>query len=544
MRIWVTRGADLCRADSNQPDSGSLAATAKENGMRGWNMTVATLMCAALVAACGTEDSSTPSQDAGATSDSGGGTIDGGSDTGVDAGPLDAGVAVAKPLPPLVTTAVLKDINPAANIVEVHLTAQVVNKKLHPDVPELAMFLYNGQFPGPTLRARVGDTVIVHFKNELPEKTTVHWHGLRISDDMDGSPRIQNPVEPGGTFTYTYVVKDAGTFWYHPHVRANEQVEKGLYGAMIVEEAENIGFTRDRMWVLDDIYLTKEGFGAFDAWPHPVTMHGRSGNILLLNGAKTPLDEIEAKKGDVERWRVVNTANARTMKIDIVGPAFVRVIGTDGGIIATPYDIDNTKIDVPVGARFDIEVAYYDTGAVQLRQHIAVAAAGGGVRYKPLVMQRIKVLDDPKVTDINTPQLPTVTSLSDRQVDRTVNMTFRAVEDPKSPAGVTWQINEKGMWMTPIFTFNEGETVEILIENKAGPEHPFHLHGQFFEILEVNGVNPKLPGLKDTALIPGMGKVRLKAYMDNPGMWMAHCHILEHAELGMMGEIAVTPAKK
>ncbi len=512
---------------------------------------VATLAITAalLCAACGAEPAASTAQDAATTTDGGAGAIDGGStaaDAGVDVGatPDTAVAAVAKPFPPLVTTSVLVDKNPAANIVEVDLTAKVVDRKLHPDVPELAMYLYNGEFPGPTLRARVGDTVIVHFKNELPEKTTVHWHGLRISDDMDGSPRIQKPVEPGGTFTYTFVVPDAGTFWYHPHVRTNVQVEKGLYGAIVVQEAENIGYTRERMLVVDDIYLTKDGFGAFEPWSHMVTMHGRSGNVLLLNGEPTPVAPVQAKKGDVERWRIVNTANARTMKIDIIGPAFVRVIGTDGGLIAAPYDIDNTRIDVPVGTRYDIEVAYYDAGKVQLRQHIPVAAAGGGVRYKATVMQSVTVADDPAVTDLASPALPTPVAIGVRPVDRTVEMTFQAVEDPASPAGVTWQINGSGMWDKPIFSFTEGETVIIDIENKAGPEHPFHLHGQFFEILRVNGVDPKLPGLKDTALVPGMGSVKLKAYLDNPGMWMAHCHILEHAELGMMSEFYVAPKGK
>ncbi len=446
-----------------------------------------------------------------------------------------------KPFPELVAPKLLVDKNPAPGVVEVDLVAAVGKRKLHPDVPELDMYLYNGEFPGPTLRARVGDTVIVHFKNQLPEKTTVHWHGLRISDQMDGSPRIQKPVEPGETFTYTFVVPDAGTYWYHPHVRANEQVEKGLYGALIVQEADNVAYTRERMFVMDDMYLTKEGFGAFDTWSHPVTMHGRSGNVLLVNGERIPLTKVSAKEGEVERWRVVNTANARTMIVDVQGPVYARIVGTDGGLLAEPYSVTGQKFKVPVGARYDIEVLYAEKGTATLRQHLPMAA-GGGVVYKPTVMQMVTVDADPSVQDLKTPALPPVVSFADRKVDRTVALEFNAVEDPASPAGVSWQINGKSHWMTPIFTFAQGETVIIDITNKLGPEHPFHLHGQFFEILEVNGVDPKLPGLKDTALVPGMGTVKLRAYLDNPGMWMAHCHILEHAELGMMSEFKVTPS--
>ncbi|MCO4759871.1 MAG: multicopper oxidase family protein [Myxococcales bacterium] len=502
------------------------------------------LLLVMLLSACGTESTSDSSQDAGASaaSDAAGAASDAGA-AAADTGP-DVTEKVAQPLPKLIGPSVLKDINPKPGIVEVNLTTQVVSMKLHPDVPELPMFLYNGQFPGPTLRARVGDKVIVHFKNEIPQKTTVHWHGLRISDQMDGSPRIQKPVETGGTFTYEFVVPDAGTYWYHPHVRAHEQVERGLYGAIIVEEAENIGFTRDRMLVMDDIYLTKEGFGSFTAWPHPTTMHGRSGNVMLLNGERTPVAPAQAKKGDVERWRLVNTANARTMVVDVIGPAFVRVIGTDGGLLAKPYDLDNKKIVLPVGTRYDLEVAYYDKGTMQLRAHVPSAAPGGGVRYKPMLMQTVEIADDPKFKDLKTPVIPQPESLGSRPIDETVQMVFTAVEDPKSPAGVSWLINGKANAMAPVFTFKEGATVIMELENKAGPEHPFHLHGQFFEVLTVNGQNANLPGLKDTVLVPGQAKVRIKAYFDNPGQWMAHCHILEHAELGMMSEIVVTPKAK
>jgi FtsP/CotA-like multicopper oxidase with cupredoxin domain len=93
----------------------------------------------------------------------------------------------------------------------------------------------------------------------------------------------------------------------------------------------------------------------------------------------------------------------------------------------------------------------------------------------------------------------------------------------------------------PIFTFNEGETVKINLVNKVGPEHPFHLHGQWFEVLSDGRRITQFPGLKDTVLLPGMERISILAYFDNPGRWMVHCHIAEHAELGMMGEFVVRP---
>jgi len=514
---------------------------------------LATILATTLLG-CGADPAApatTTSDASGATADASGANADAGTNGdashGGDAGSAtDAAAAAApQPLPALETTSVLVDTNPDPRIVEVDLTAETVKHKLSADTPELPMFLYNGKFPGPTLRARVGDKVIVHFKNNLNQKTTVHWHGLRIPDSMDGSPRVQKPVEPGGTFTYTFTVPDAGTYWYHPHVRAHEQVERGLYGAIVIQEAENIAFKKDRMLVVDDMRLNSDGTMAkFDVWSHPVTMHGRSGNVLLLNGEQIPLDQVKAKKGDVERWRLVNTANARTMTIDVNGPVFVRVIGTDGGLLAEPYDIDGKKFALPVGARYDLEVTYYEAGTVKLRQHVPIGMTGGSMQYKAFTMQSVLVADDPSVKQTNTPVLPKPTPIGNRVVDRTVELIFDSVQDPKSPAGLTWTINGSGMWKEPIFTFEEGQTVIINIHNKGGPEHPFHLHGQFFEILSVNGVNPKLPGLKDTVLVSGQSKVRIKAYLDNPGMWMAHCHILEHAELGMMSEFFVKPKTK
>jgi FtsP/CotA-like multicopper oxidase with cupredoxin domain len=129
-------------------------------------------------------------------------------------------------MPALDGVDVLEDTNDDPDIVEVTLTATPVTITLVDDV-QVEMLGYNGTVPGPALQAKVGDEVIVHFTNSLAEPTTVHWHGLRISDQMDGSPRIQDPVQPGETFTYRYVVADAGSYWYHPHVRAHEQMERG-----------------------------------------------------------------------------------------------------------------------------------------------------------------------------------------------------------------------------------------------------------------------------------------------------------------------------
>jgi FtsP/CotA-like multicopper oxidase with cupredoxin domain len=130
---------------------------------------------------------------------------------------------------------------------------------------------------------------------------------------------------------------------------------------------------------------------------------------------------------------------------------------------------------------------------------------------------------------------PEVTPLPTRAAEQTVQIRINAVQN--ALGGISWQLNETSNSPDPLFSFQEGATVHIELDNQIGPEHPFHLHGQFFQIDD-----PLQPGLKDTVLVPGVSKVNIVAYMDNPGRWMAHCHILEHAELGMMSEIVIEPS--
>src|SRR3954469_23073543 len=127
------------------------------------------------------------------------------------------------------------------------------------DGKDLEVWAYNGRVPGPTLRVKLGETVRVRFTNNLPQETTIHWHGVRLPNAMDGVPFItQKPVQPGETFVYEFTPKDAGTFWFHPHVRASEQVERGLYGVLVVEDVAPPPYSRDLVWVVDD-FLLKDG---------------------------------------------------------------------------------------------------------------------------------------------------------------------------------------------------------------------------------------------------------------------------------------------
>ncbi len=437
------------------------------------------------------------------------------------------------PMPWLGPTA-LADDNPDPHVFEATLIAGTMDSTIA-EVP-VQLFVYNDQLPGPTIRVHKGDQVIIHFQNDLTQATTVHWHGLRISSDMDGNPRIQAPVKPGETFTYTFTPPDAGTFWYHPHVAANVQVERGLHGMFIVEEPERIDFARERGLVLDDILLTKKGIAAPMAGMME-GMHGRLGNVLLVNGATEPLQG-EAKVGESERWRLVNTSNARTMPITVLG-AEVRVIGTDGGLLSEPYALDNDKpLMLAVGKRYDLEVRYTTQGTAQLQVLVPVAQ-GNTYVWKPIDRLQVEVGKASGAAQFAT--LPMVPPLPKRDITETATIKLDAVQD--AMGGLMWTLNGKGMAKEPLFTWPQGATVQLTLANLQNPEHPFHLHGQFFEILARNGKPVNEPGLHDVVLLPGKETVKLRAWIDNPGQWMAHCHILEHAELGMMAEFIVTPTE-
>lgn len=426
----------------------------------------------------------------------------------------------------------VEDENPDPNIVEVTLRAQEKTVELA-DGFEVDMYTYNGQFPGPLIQAKVGDRVIVHFENELPEATTIHWHGLRISDEMDGSPRIQQPVGPGESFDYDFVVPEAGSYWYHPHVRSNEQIEKGLYGAFIIRDEKDPRYDAERYFTIDDILVTSDGELPPFLSRHPEIMHGRTGNALLTNGT---LDEItvRAAQGAVERWRLVNPANARTMTLTLEGASW-RVIGTDGGLLPEPYETD--RLVLPVGQRFDVEVTYDQPGRAILNSMVRVRDDQGQIVEEafPLVKVLISAVDR-QPRQVEWPDI----TLPEREPTRDEVIEFDARQ---GATGVEWTLNDTADAAEPLFTFTEGDTVRMRLKNLAGPEHPFHLHGQFFTVVDDGRPWTNQPGLKDTVLVPGMDEVEIIAYLDNPGQWMAHCHILEHAELGMMSEIIVEPAQ-
>jgi FtsP/CotA-like multicopper oxidase with cupredoxin domain len=450
--------------------------------------------------------------------------------------PLPAVIEVAPSEGPF-ESALAPDLDPDPAVVEVSLEAQATEVELAPG-RRVAMWTYNGVLPGPRIEAHVGDTVRIRFRNSLPEETTIHWHGLRVPAAMDGVAAMQTPVPPGGEFTYTFVVPDAGTFWYHPHVRSDEQVERGLYGAFVVRGAAEPVSTTDRTVVLDDIFLKADGtLAAFD---NDMAMPGRQGNLILANGRARPI--APAEQGGLHRFRFINAANARFFRLALPGRSFVQ-IGTDGGLLEAPRMV-NELLLVP-GERADVLVVAEGAEILDWKTLRYDRGHGTGGLPDADVFQ-IRPTDAAPVT---TPALPTAMGTVETLPAATVQRTFELEESMGGGA----HAGHGGGGMMATFSIN-GETFpdvrplaaelgaieEWAVVNTTEMDHPFHLHGFRFQIMEIEGQPTAFRAWRDTINIPADQTVVFRTRLDDhPGTWMFHCHILEHAERGMMGMLEV-----
>ncbi|MCB9796473.1 MAG: multicopper oxidase family protein [Alphaproteobacteria bacterium] len=441
----------------------------------------------------------------------------------VDSSPLELA-----PLPELLGPLVAEDLEPHPSVVEIELSAAVTSAQYLEEGVTEDVWAYNGQVPGPVIQARVGDTLRVVFTNDLPESTTIHWHGLRIPDDMDGVPAIQDPVEPGETFVYEFTLPDAGTYWYHPHVRSNEQIERGLQGMLIVHEAEPIIVDAERVFTIDDIALNSSGaMYEFDLDnSHSQQVHGRLGNTLLVNGETDLLTGTSRPEG-VERWRMVNTANGRTMYVSVSGARW-RVIGVDGGLIPAPYEAE--RVLLPVGRRFDLEVIPTADGEGPTLN--VELASGDEFSVFPVFQATLEgSMGDGESPEWSPEPLEEIQEAL-QEVELTLDVEGGGTSIDWTINGVTYGEHE------PIVVQGNTPTL-IRVRERSRAEHPFHLHGNFFRVLTVDGQAPDGDGRFDSWLINGAETVQLYTMLENPGRWMSHCHILEHAERGMMAELVV-----
>lgn len=426
--------------------------------------------------------------------------------------------------------------------------------------PETPAWCYNGRIPGPELRVRQGDRVRIEVTNALAEETTVHWHGLRLPNAMDGVPHLtQEPIAPGETFTYKFDAVDAGTFWYHPHQRSFEQVGRGLYGPLIIEEPHAPQVDRDVTWVLDDWRLTQDAsisddFGAAMDMSHA----GRMGNTVTING-QVP-DVFAVQWGERIRLRLINAANARIFALDF-GDHQPRIIALDGQPV-TPHEPLDGLVVLGPAMRIDVILdCSADPGSrIQL---VDRAYRGNEFRLQDIVYGNTPLRDMPPDTPINLrpnplPE-PAITSAQRHKVTFTGGMMGGMVEREmglgqsggmmgggmmgmRHDGRGIWFVNgtaAEGHMLDPFLTLKRGASHVIELTNATAFHHPIHFHGHSFRVISRNGKPTKYQEWQDTVLMSSRERVEIAFVADNPGDWMFHCHILEHQAGGMMSVIRV-----
>jgi FtsP/CotA-like multicopper oxidase with cupredoxin domain len=388
---------------------------------------------------------------------------------------------------------------------------------------------YEGSIPGPTIIAHVGDTLVAHLVNNLPESTSIHWHGLRLPASMDGTQLVQVLVQPGDEFEYRFKLPDAGTFWYHSHANETVQIERGLYGAIVVLGPDEPVFDADHLLVLDDVKLDHHGNIAKTALIDRHT--GREGNVLVINGRSEPEYEIAA--GQVERWRIVNACSARYVRLSIGGRPF-RIIGGDGSLRNEPVTVTETLL--PPAARVELAVGPFDDvgGEMAIESLPYRRTAMKRPRHDVWATLRVgppapSVASIPAVLATIEPLVPPGPIQATRTVRLGARMTFH---------GHDWLINDEQHHHDAPVKVGELQVWELV--NETGMDHPFHLHGFFFQVVAVDGA-PTVPrSWEDTVNIAGKRRVTIAFRPDDrPGKWMYHCHILEHHAAGMMGHFEV-----
>ena len=420
--------------------------------------------------------------------------------------------------------------------------------------PETATWSYDGQTPGRELRLRQGIRLRVTVENRLAEETTVHWHGLRVPNAMDGVPHLtQRPIAPGETYVYEFDAPDAGTYWYHPHMRGIEQVGRGLHGPLIVEEPEPLHVDRDLTWVLDDWRLMADAQISDDFGNrHDISHNGRVGNTVTVNGHI--VETVEVKAGERVRLRLINAANARIFGLEFSGHR-PQIIAYDGQPV-TPHDVPSgrivlgpaMRIDVIIdmtnrpGDRFTVTDSFYKDLEYRL---LDLVYHDKPLRDRPLeapIELAANTMPEPDLANAKTHDIAfgggmmgamRMAMMDDRQVD--IREMMRQ--------GKAWAIKgvaATGHVMDPLLTLKRGRSYVLRLDNDTAWHHPMHFHGHSFRVINRDGRPTPHQEWRDTVLMAPPERVDIAFVADNPGDWMFHCHILEHIVGGMMGVIRVT----
>ncbi|MGH7356027.1 MAG: multicopper oxidase family protein [Candidatus Rokuibacteriota bacterium] len=461
----------------------------------------------------------------------------------------------------------------------VHLEAREVKWELGPGKTIKAM-AYNGQVPGPTIRAREGERLRIALKNSLSEPTTIHWHGVDVPNAMDGVPGVtQKPVQPGETFTYEFEARPAGTRWYHTHFDERRQMDLGLAAPLIIEPnaPEPLSYDREMTLVLDD-WATGTGRTIPDTDAGTAGGRGRPGgmmsgmmggrgmsgmmgggmmggrgmsgmmrnaeehayDVMTINGKAYPATEpLRVKKGERVRLRFLNASAEHTHVLRLAGHRLA-VTHTDGNPLEAAVEVD--AVPIAPAERYDVVVTANHPGAWFLHctqpghveagermlmiyeDHARAAPPEPGRGIAGLTLWEYGMGRGRAV-------LPVATGGA-RSVVLTLSGGMMGSD--------VWTINGKRYPDTDPIRCRQGDRLQINLRNNSMEAHPMHLHGQSFRVLSANGARYEYPIVKDVVDVDAhMGSADVELVAHNPGDWLFHCHKPMHMMGGMVSLVKV-----
>ncbi|MGL5042995.1 MAG: multicopper oxidase family protein [Culicoidibacterales bacterium] len=372
------------------------------------------------------------------------------------------------------------------------------------------------EYPGgKPIIINAGDNLTIMVKNSTDVDTNIHWHGMSVPNDQDG-PGIL--IKPGGTHEYQFKAEKAGTYWYHSHERpVRDQVDEGMYGAIIVRAKEDKEYSRDQILLIDD-WTVKNETGHMEIIGDVDTVNGKTGNEI------TP---IEIKGGELNKLRFIGASTAKVH--DLKFPVPVRVTHTDGAPLVSPYM--TTSLTLSPGERYDVELSASDISGEQLaitndRKKglsipISYSAANQTQKQSPYIAPQGTTLD---------------AVMRDKQPD-----ILMSLGDGMGKAGMLWTINGEIFPDVEQFSMDLGKTYKMRFSNDGRHKmgHPMHVHGAHFRVVSKNGTAVPDEIWKDTIDIPTGEYIDVVVTFDKAGTWMVHCHILDHEDGGMMTSIKV-----
>lgn len=461
-----------------------------------------------------------------------------------------------------------------------HLEASLIRRTIGDKM--FVMYGYNRQYPGPLIRADRGSTVVVEFTNNIKMPTTVHWHGLRLDNRFDGVPDVtQAPVANGESFTYEVYFRDTGIYWYHPHMREDIQQDLGLYGNMLVDPLEEDYYppvNREEVVILDDILMDASGLYPFGESAATHALMGRFGNVMLVNG-ETSYDLV-VEKGSVVRFFLTNVANSRTFNVVFDG-APIKIVASD--VSKFEHDAWITSVVIAPAERYVVDVRFPESRSYSMTNTIQAINHFRGEFYPHIdTLGTINVgssAADPDLresfaslrTNIDvTADIDTFRPYFNKEIDYEINMIVEVENLPlpivrlmeidtlyvppmewndampmmnwlSSADQVHWILEDVATGRRNMdigWVFQQGDIKKIRLFNNPKSfhpmNHPFHMHGQRFLVLSLDGVPNTNLVWKDTAIVPVGSTMDILLDASNPGKWMAHCHISEHLHAGMM----------